>query len=248
MISALFKKEFRSFWFSPLGWIIFAYVMLMQGVCLSTAMKALADTPISENLVYVTYHTPNFWFFFLFLFPLITMRSFSEEERTGTLETLLTTPVETGHLVIAKFFSRLLFYLLLWIPGIIVFLSFSLITDLPTPFIKEVIFSTHLYLFFLGAYFIALGCFASSLSANQIIAGILTIGFLILQYFLGFVTVIWGDQFRASEIFKLLSAQAHLSQACRGIIDSAPLILYSLLTAFILLLTLHTVNYRRWKR
>jgi len=86
MLFALIKKEFRSFWNSPLGWVLFAYTILMQGICLSTAMKSLADTPLVENLVYVTYHTPNFWFFFLFLFPLITMRSFAEEEKTGTLD------------------------------------------------------------------------------------------------------------------------------------------------------------------
>jgi len=244
----LIQKEFRSFWSSPLGWVLFAYTILMEGICLSTAMKGLADTAIAENLVFVTFHSPNFWFFFLFLFPLITMRSFAEEEKSGTLECLLTTQIETWHLVFSKFIARILFYALLWTPGVFVFLSFGNITELPIPFIKEVLFTTHLYLFTLGAFFIALGCFASSLTSNQIIAGIVTIGLLILQYFLGFVTVIWGDQFAASDIFKLFSAQQHLTNACRGILDYAPLLLFSLLTLFTLLLTNHTVNYRRWKR
>jgi len=248
VFKALFMKEFRTFWQSPLGWVLFAYTILMEGLCLSTAMKSLSDTPLVENLVYVTFHTPNFWFYFLFLFPLVTMRSFAEEERSGTLECLLTTPLEPHHLVTSKFLARLAFYCLLWVPGIIVFLCFGTITDLPMPFIKEVLFTSHLYLFTLGAYFIALGCFASSLTSNQIIAGILTVGFLVFQYFIGFVTVIWGDQFSASSLFQLLSTQNHLSTACRGVLDFAPLILFGLLTLFVLLLTLHTVNYRRWKR
>ncbi len=248
MLAPLIKKEFRSFTRSPLGWVLFSYTILMEGICLSTAMKSLADTPLSENLVYVTFHTPNFWFFFLFLFPLITMRSFAEEEKSGTLECLLTTPVETSHLVWSKFLARVAFYTLLWIPGIVVFLSFGWITDLPTPFILEILVSSHLFLFVLGIYFISLGNFASCLTSNQIIAGIITIGFLIIQYFLGFVTVIWGSQFVAAEFFTLFSAQAHLTNACRGILDTAPLILYGLLTAFTLLLTHHAVNYRRWKR
>ncbi len=244
----LILKEFRSFTSSPLGWVIFAYTAVMQGICLSTAMKSLADTPVTENLVFVTYHTPNFWFFFLFLFPLLTMRSFAEEEKQGTLESLLTTPLETSHLVWAKFLASAAFYILLWVPGIVVFLSFGWITDLPMPFIREVLLSSHLFLISLGVYFIALGNFASSLTANQIIAGIITIGLLIIQYFLGFVTVIWGDQFAAAEFFSLFSAQAHLTTACRGIVDTAPHILYLLLTLFTLILTHHTVNYRRWKR
>lgn len=248
MFLPLIKKEFRSFTRSPLGWVLFSYTMIMEGICLSTAMKSLADTPIAENLVFVTFHTPNFWFFFLFLFPLITMRSFAEEERSGTLETLLTTPLETYHLVWSKFLARVLFYALLWLPGIGVFLTFGWITDLPMPFMKEILFSTHLFLFILGVYFIALGNFASCLTSNQIIAGIITVGFLIIQYFLGFVTVIWGSHFVAAEFFNLFSAQAHLTNACRGILDTAPLILYLLLTIFTLILTHHAVNYRRWKR
>jgi len=121
-------------------------------------------------------------------------------------------------------------------------------TNLTTPFIREVVFTSHFFLLILGGYFIALGCFASSLTSNQIIAGILTVGFLIIQYFLGFVTLIWGDQFQASELFKLFSVQNHLSNACRGILDIAPMALFILLTGFTLLLTHHTVNYRRWKR
>jgi len=226
MFLPLIKKEFRSFTRSPLGWVLFSYTMIMEGICLSTAMKSLADTPIAENLVFVTFHTPNFWFFFLFLFPLITMRSFAEEERSGTLETLLTTPLETYHLVWSKFLARVLFYALLWLPGIGVFLTFGWITDLPMPFMKEILFSTHLFLFIL----------------------IITVGFLIIQYFLGFVTVIWGSHFVAAEFFNLFSAQAHLTNACRGILDTAPLILYLLLTIFTLILTHHAVNYRRWKR
>lgn len=248
VLLTLIQKELSSFLKSPLGWVIFAYTILMQGVCLSTAMKNLADSPLTENLIYVTFHTPNFWFFFLFLFPLITMRSFAEEERSGTLECLLTTPVETYHLIWSKFISRLVFYILLWIPGILVFLSFGKITDLPTPFFNEILVTTHLFLLVLGAFFIALGCLASSLTANQIIAGILTIGFLVINYFLGYVTFIWGDQFVASSLFQLISSQNHLTLACRGVMDIAPIILYSLLTIFTLTFTHHVVNYRRWKR
>jgi len=246
--NALFFKDFRSFWSSPLGCVLFAFTILMEGLCLSTAMKSLADTPVVENLIYVTFHTPNFWFFFLFLFPLLTMQSFAQEERIGTLESLLTTPVETAQLIWAKFLARLAFFILLWVPGILIFLCFGMITDLPMPFIKEILFTAHLFIFVLGGYFIALGCLASSLTSNQIIAGILCVGFLIIQYFLGYVTLIWGDQFTASNLFKFLSAQNHLTNACRGILDLAPIILYLVLTSFVLLITLHVVNYRRWKQ
>ena len=87
-------------------------------------MKGLSDSPVAESLIYVTYHTPIFWFYFLFIFPLITMRLFAEEERSGTLETLLTAPIKTWQVVLAKYFAALTFYLVLLIPSILHFLLF----------------------------------------------------------------------------------------------------------------------------
>ena len=89
-------KELKGYFLSPFGWVVLAFVTIMQGVSLSSAMKGFRDTPVKDSLVYVTFHTPVFWFYFLFIFPLITMRLFSEEERSGTLETLLTAPVKPG--------------------------------------------------------------------------------------------------------------------------------------------------------
>ena len=89
----------------------------MQGLSLSTAMKGFRDTPVKDSLVYVTFHTPLFWFYFLFIFPLITMRLFAEEERAGTLETLLTAPVRTWQVVLSKYAAAMIFYTVLWLPG-----------------------------------------------------------------------------------------------------------------------------------
>ena len=96
----ILRKELRGFFLSPLGWILLTLVTVMQGWSVSSAMKALQDAPIPESLVYIVFHMPQFWFYFLALFPLITMRLFAEEERAGTLETLLTAPVQTSQLVL----------------------------------------------------------------------------------------------------------------------------------------------------
>ena len=75
--------------------VVLALVAVMQGFSLSTAMKGFRDTPVKDSLVYVTFHTPLFWFYFLFIFPLITMRLFAEEERS--LQPTLMTPLR--HLI-----------------------------------------------------------------------------------------------------------------------------------------------------
>jgi ABC-2 type transport system permease protein len=74
---------------------VIAFVIIMHGISLSTAMKAFRDTPMANSLVYVSMHTPVFWFYFMVIFPLLTMKLFADEQRSGTLETLLTAPVKT---------------------------------------------------------------------------------------------------------------------------------------------------------
>ena len=75
----------------------------MQGLILSTALKGFSDEAQSESLVFLNFNSPLFWFYFLFLFPVLTMRLFSEETRSGTLEGLLTAPVRTWQVVVSKF-------------------------------------------------------------------------------------------------------------------------------------------------
>ena len=181
-------KELKGYFLTPFGWIVLAFVAVMQGVSLSTAMKGFRDTPVRDSLVYVTFHTPLFWFYFLFIFPLITMRLFAEEERSGTLETLLTAPVRT------------------W----------------------QVVFS--------------------ALTSSQILAGILTIGLLVIQYFLGFVTIIWGESFAGAAFFHYISSQQHLHYFASGLFDTRPVVYFLSVAVFTLFLTYHVVDYRRWRR
>ena len=61
LLLTLYRKELKTFFYTLFGWVVLAFVALMQGVCLSTAMKGFADAPVAKSLVYVTYHTPNFW-------------------------------------------------------------------------------------------------------------------------------------------------------------------------------------------
>ena len=84
-ILILLRKELRGFFLSPFGWAVLILVTVMQGWSMSGAMKALQDAPIPESLVYIVFHMPQFWLYFLVIFPLITIRQFAEEQRVGTL-------------------------------------------------------------------------------------------------------------------------------------------------------------------
>lgn len=240
-------KELRGFFLSPFGWVVLTLVTIMQGWSMSGAMKALQDAPIPESLVYIVFHMPQFWFYFLVIFPLITMRLFSEEERVGTLETLLTAPVQTWQLVFGKYFATLGFYVILWIPAFIQFQLFSILTDVPAPFSAGSLFGAFLLVFLMGSLFIAIGCFASSLTSSQIIAGVVTTGLLFIHYFLGYLTVIYSDRFAAAPVISYIASNEHLRYFSKGLIDSRAIVYYLTAAAFFLFLTHHVINHRRWR-
>ena len=241
-------KELKGYFLTPFGWVILAFVTVMHGISLSTAMKGFRDSPVKDSLVYVTFHTPLFWFYFLFIFPLITMRLFAEEERSGTLETLLTAPVRSWQVVLSKYTAAMVFYVVLWIPTIIQFHMIGWITGLPDAWNPGGMVGAFTILLLLGSAFTAVGCLCSALTQSQIIAGLLTIGLLVIQYFVGFVTIIWGESFVGAPFFNHISSQRHLHYFASGLLDTRPVVYFLSVAVFVLFLTYQVVDFRRWKR
>lgn len=258
-VITIYKKELRSYLLTPYGWVILAFVLVLQGLSLSATLKLFQTGPQKEGILFFMLHSPMFWFYFLFIFPLITMRSFAEEEKTGTLESLLTTPIKTGHVVMGKFLSAYTFYIILWLP----MLLYPLLADLANVYV----WNAHHYasnmelnyrmcdwvgsysiLLLIGAFFTAIGVLCSSLTNSQIISGITTIGSLVFFFFLGLVTVIWGESFEASGLFHYISCSEHLDRFSAGLIDSRPIVFYITMTILVLAITVRTVDYRRWKQ
>jgi ABC-2 type transport system permease protein len=248
LLLTLYRKELKGYFLSPFGWIVLAFAATMQGWSLSTAMAALSKTPLPESLIYITFHTPNFWFYFLFLFPLITMRLFAEEERSGTLETMLTAPVSTWQVVLSKYCAAFSFYSVLWIPTVVHFQLFKALTDIPAPFSNGALVGILAFVLLNGAFYVAVGCLASALTSSQIIAGIITCGLLLIHFGLGFITLYAGDGFAAAPLLHYLSSQLHLETFSKGLLDTRPVVYYLTMTAFCLILTLKVVDFRRWRQ
>jgi ABC-2 type transport system permease protein len=250
LLRILTFKELKGYFFTPFGWVVLAFVTIMHGISLSTAMKGFRDTPVKDTLVYVTFHTPLFWFYFLFIFPLITMRLFAEEERSGTLENLLTAPVRSWQVVISKYLAAMIFYTVLWIPVFAQFQMFVWATDIKAEWAWSYggMFGAFAVLMLMGTAFTAVGCLASALTSSQIIAGLLTSGLLVIQYFLGYVTVIWGESFAGASFFHHISCQQHLHYFASGLLDTRPVVYFLSSAVFILFLTYQVVDFRRWKQ
>lgn len=256
-ILTILRKELRGYFMTPFGWVILAFVVALQGFSLSATFKFFEIAPQKEGLLYFMLHAPTFWFYFLFLFPLITMKSMAEEEKTGTLEALLTTPIRTGQVVLGKYLSAYIFYLILWLP----MLLYPSIGELANAYVRNVYhyeaglnisyrladwLGAYSFLALAGAWFTAIGILCSSLTNSQIISGITTIGSLVCIFFLGLVPVVWGE-FPASGIFHYISCSEHLDRFSSGLIDTRPLVFYVSMTVLTIALTIRIVDHRRWK-
>ncbi len=256
-ILIIYARELRSFLCTPFGWVVLACTMGLQGFSLQTVLKVMS-VATGEGIMYYMLNDITFWFYFIFLFPLITMRSFAEEERLGTLEGLLTAPVSTMQIVLGKYFAAYTFYLCIWIP----LLLYPWMSDLGNFYTLQrydIVAQGALHyrladwlgafsiLALMGTFFVSLGVLCSSLTRSQIIAGIICTCMMISYYFMSRVTELWGE-FQAAPLFHYVSMTEQISAFSRGLIDTRPVMLYITLTIFTLALTRRVVDYRRWRR
>lgn len=256
-LRTIFARELKSYLCTPFGWVILACAIGLQGFWLQAALQTMSKAT-GESVMYYMLDNVNFWFFFIFIFPLITMRSMAEEESHGTLEGLLTAPVTTTQIILGKYFASLLFYILLWTPMLLypwvsdlgnlyTHLRYGIMPEGRINYTPADWYGPISILAISGCYFIALGLFCSSLTRSQIIAGIVCTCSIIIYYFMGRVPELWGE-FPAAPAFHYMSISEQISSFSRGLIDTRPLVLYITLACFTLALTKRVVDYRRWHR
>jgi ABC-2 type transport system permease protein len=243
----LYLKELRSYFLSPFGWLILAFAALMQGLILSSTLKNFSDGPKAESLVFANFQETFFWFYFIFLFPVLTMRLFSEETRSGTLEGLLTAPVRTWQVVLSKYAAAYTTFVILWIPALAHFYLFTSLTDIPPPFTWAEVGGAMTGIALMGLLFTAIGCLASALTSSQIVAGVICIAILLIHFLLGMIPTQYSNQLDAAPFFDLLASLNQMQDFSRGLIDSRPVAYYLSTTAFVLLVTYHLLDFRRWK-
>ena len=242
-LSVIFNKEFKAYWYSFSGWVTLSFVTIVQGLVLSSTLKIYQNQAFKENLLYSIFNTQFFYAFFLALFPLITMKLFSDERKSGTLETLITSPIRLRDIILGKFLAACCFYLLLWTPNMIFFILLNAVSD-GTLFSLANFLGTYLALGLIGFHFVALGLFCSSLTSTQITAAMIALGLLSTYFFTGWITKIWGHLFAAAPFFDFISFQQHLSQFCNGQISTSLIIFHLSMVGFYLFLIAEIHRYQ----
>lgn len=234
-VIAVARKEFKTYFESPIAYIfITAFLLLVNFLYLWTFFVAgQADMrPFFGFMPFV----------FLFLVPSITMRLWAEERKMGTLEVLLTLPVQEKDVVLGKFIASLLFLL--------VMLALTFNIPLLVGFLGDpdwgMIICGYLGCLLMGASYLAIGLFASGLSDNQIVAFILAIAICTAMLIVGewFFLILVPDLL--VPLFNYLGLGAHFESMGRGVIDTRDMLYYISVIGVFLYLNVNTVENRTW--
>jgi len=240
----LFKKEVNGFLNSLIGYIVIIVFLLVVGLFLWVF-------PMQFNLLDFGYANLDGLFIlapfvFLFLIPAITMRSFADEKKSGTLELLMTQPLTDIQVIFAKYLAGMVLVVFSLIPTLIYFTSIYKLGLPPGNLDIGSIWGSYLGLLFLAMAFVAIGIFASSLTDNQIISFLLAV-FLCFFFYMGFeliYTFILSGT--AGLMVESLGINAHYTSMSRGVIDTRDLIYFISLTVFFILLTKLSLESRKW--
>tara|TARA_R110001583_G_scaffold412_4_gene3878 strand:+ start:21624 stop:22352 length:729 start_codon:yes stop_codon:yes gene_type:complete len=231
-------KELNSFFSSPIAYLVIAVYLLINGLFLWVFEGDF-------NILHAGFADLNNYFFiapwiFIFLIPAITMRSFSDEINTGTIEILKTKPITNWQLILGKYFGSFLLVILAIIPTLIYVYSIYQLGN-PIGNIKfGATFGSFIGLLFLAGTYTSIGIFASTISKNQIVSFIVAVFISFFLYF-GFEALANYNLFGNLDYFiQNFGMSAHYNSISKGVIDTRDLIYFVTLTYFFLVLT----NYR----
>ena len=232
---AIWKKEVSSFFSSVTGYLV-------AGVFLLVTALFLWIIPGNLNIPFGGYATLDslFWlapWLYLFLVPAITMRLFSEEKKGGTLELLLTKPVTDWQIVIGKYLAGLTLVIISLLPTLIYYFTVNNLAQPVGNMDHGATWGSYLGLVFLAAVYASIGVFASSVSANQVVAFIIAIAGCFFFYE-GFQALATLPVFRSvSDFIIFIGISEHYQSISRGIIDSRDIVYFAGVILFFLALT-----------
>jgi ABC-2 type transport system permease protein len=243
-VLTLLKKEISSFLSSLIGYIVITVFLLINGLFLWVFQ---GDFNILDfgyaNLDGLFMIAP---FVFLFLIPAITMRLFAEEKRTGTMELILTKPLTEFEIVMAKFLSGLILVIFSLLPTLVYFFS---VYQLGLPKGNQDVggmWGSYAGLLFLGASFVAIGMFASTLTDNQIISFIIAVflcGFLYIGFDFIYSFALFG---KIDLLIKSLGINDHYQSMSRGVLDTRDMLYFLGIISFFILLSRYSIERRKW--
>jgi ABC-2 type transport system permease protein len=232
---AIAWKETKTYFASPMAYIIIAVYCGLAGYYFVNSISGVLPEATARGFL-----LPS-TFIFTLLSPIITMRLLAEEQKLGTLELLMTAPLRDYEIVLGKFLAAAASLVSILIPTAYLVL---LLMWFGTPDTGPIL-SGYLGLVLYGMATLSVGLFASSLSGNQIVAAVLAMGILLILSTVDQASTYVSGVF--ADIILQVSITAHFEDFARGIVDTHDLVYYVSFTAFLLFVTIRSLESRRWR-
>jgi len=235
-------RELRAYFFSPIAYIVLTSFLVLNGFIFWAILAAYnrPDAPNGSIMQLFLGRTVFFWINLLLFTPVITMRLFAEERKSGTLEVLMTAPVTDTEAVLGKYLGALFFYAALWAPTLI----YVVILRRFSPIRMGPIASGYLYVLLIGAMFLSLGLLISITTRSQIIAAIVSFAVMLML----FLVPVFVEQ-SASGVWRdalsYVNSWGHAGDFGKGIVDSRALAYYASAIVFFLFLSVRTLAAKR---
>jgi len=250
-ITSIASKELRGYFGSPIAWVMMGLFAVIFGyfynvyiaIFAESALRAQFGGPQMRNVNndMIRPLLQNASVLILFLLPMVTMRTYSEEKRSGTIELLLTSPITDVEIILGKFLGAAGLYAgLLLVTALYIGLLFGFSSPEWRPLV-----SGYLGLFLLGCCFLSLGLFISSTTKNQMVAGAATFVVSLMFWIISWLAESSGPTTAA--VLNYLSVTQHLDDFGKGVIDTKHVVFYLSFIAFGLFLTLKSVDSERWR-
>jgi len=253
-ILAIAHKELKSYFASPIAYIVIGFWSLLYGYFFVAilsffvrqsmqmnqfGMQGPQSMNVNQQLIRPLLQNVNI--LVLFLMPMVTMRTYAEEKRSGTIELLLTSPVTDFQIIIGKFLGAMALYGAMLAVTLI---HIGLLFVYGHPEWKPIV-TTYIGLLLFGGCFVSLGLFISSLTKNQIVAGMVTFAVFLLLWIITWIGSFSGPT--VDKITQYLSILDHLDDFGKGVLDTTHVIYYLSFITFGLFLTAKSVDSERWR-
>lgn len=254
---AIWEKEIKSYFSSPVAYVVIGLFLLVSGIffylilsnfvsiCMRADMQAqyyrMAPPKLNVNMMAIRPILHNMSLFALFFLPLVTMRLYAEEKKTGTIELLLTSPVSNLQSVLGKFTAGGLLFLVMIAFS---FIYMILIFIYGNPEVGP-IFAGYLGLFLLGLCYISFGIFFSTLTDNQIVAAVSTVSFILFFWAIGWVSGFVDPGM--GKVLTNLSLIEHFEDFSKGIIDTKHIVYYLSFIFTGLFLSFVSIESAKWR-
>ena len=251
---AIAEKELRSYFSSPIGYMLIGFWALLYGYFFVAilnffvrqsmqmgqfGMQGPQSMNVNQQLIRPLLQ--NVLILILFLMPMVTMRSYSEEKRSGTIELLLTSPLTDFQIIIGKFLGAMALYACML--GVTL-IHLGLLFVYGRPEWKPIV-TAYIGLLLMGGCFISLGLFISSLTKNQIVAGMVTFAVFLLLWIITWIGSFSGPT--VDKVTQYLSIVDHYDDFGKGVLDTTHFVYYISFITFGLFLTAKSVDSERWR-